>query len=299
MFLSDYFSSDSILKDTAFDRLCLSNSPPCGKGLSFLEDLRFLDELNENRGIAAVICTADVVEHLSAHIQGVVVSEQPRISFFRLHNRLSQDPAYAPPLSPTKMGRGCVVSPLAVIDPLGVELGEHVVIEEFVVIHGPCRIGDNTVIHSGVKIGEAGFESKRLEEGMLDVAHCGSVEIGHDVVIWENSSVHRALYPWDSTKIGNYVRINAHCHIDHGAKIGDYSKLCAGAIISGRTEIGASAYIGPGAVVSNRLNLGDKARASIGSVVTRDIAEGKTVSGNFAIDHRQFLDHLRKIRGSR
>ena len=42
--------------------------------------------------------------------------------------------------------------------------------------------------------------------------------------------------------------------------------------------------------------IGEKAKVSIGAVVTRDVPSGTTVSGNFAIPHDRFLNHLRSVR---
>lgn len=294
MRLSGYFSPDEVLRDAEFDRLCLSNSAVPGNALSFLEDPRFLPELNANPHICAVICLAELVDQLAPHIAGIVVSPSPRVQYFQLHNRLAREAGYAPAMEPTEIAPGCRISPLAVLDENGVTIEENVVIEPFCVIKGPCRIGKNSILHAGVQIGGSGFEFKRLKDRVLDVAHCGGVAIGEDVVLWEYTTVHKAVYPWDRTTVGSHSRIGAHCHIDHGAKLGEFSELCAGAIVSGRAGLGARTYLGPGAIVSNRIVLEDGARASLGSVVTKDVPAGETVSGNFAIDHKKFLSNLKK-----
>lgn len=296
MNLSDYFPPESVLRDGAFSALCLSNSRPGAPALSFLEDPRYAEELNANPEIACVICTPESVSALAGHIRGVVLSEAPRVDYFTLHNRLAETPDYRPPLEKTVIGPGCQISPLAYIAPEGVTVGEGVIIEEFVTVKGPCTIGDGCVIHAGAKLGGAGFEFKRLGDRVLDAAHCGALEIGADAVIWENATVHRAVYPWDKTVIGPRARVGANSHIDHGAKLGAFCEVCAGAVVSGRTEAGERAYIGPGAVLSNRLNIGAGARVSLGGVATRDVPAGQTVSGNFAVDHQKHLAFIRKIR---
>lgn len=295
MRLSEYFPAEMVLRDADFDALGLSNSRVQGRMLSFLEDPRYAGELNANPNIYAVICQANAVPSLAEHIQGVVICEAPRKAYFTLHNHLAETAAYRLPVKETTIGSGCRISPLAYIAPEGVEIGDNVVIEEFVTVKGPCRIGDHTILHAGAKIGGEGFEFKRFAESVLDVSHCGAVEIGSHVIIWENTTVHKAVYPWDMTKIGDYSRIGANSHIDHGAKLAAFSEVCAGAILSGRTELGDHAFIGPGTVVSNRISVGSGAKALIGSVVTKDVPDGQTVSGNFAIEHKKHLESVKKL----
>ena len=173
-------------------------------------------------------------------------------------------------------------------------LGENVTVEEFVSIHGLCRIGSNTVLHAGVKLGGPGYEFKYLPGGgVLDVAHCGGVTIGADVVLFENVTVHRAVYPWDETVIGDECRVNAQSHIDHGVKLGRRVKVCAGCVISGRVEAGDGVKFGPGVTVSNRIAVGDGAQVLLGSVVSKDVPAGAVVSGNFAVDHAAHLAQVK------
>lgn len=296
MRLSDYFPPEAILRDGAFSALCLSNSRPGAPALSFLEDPRYAPELNANLEISCVICAPEAVSALAGRVRGAVLSEAPREAYFTLHNRLAETPGYRPPLGKTVIGPGCQISPLAYIAPEGVTVEEGVVIEEFVTVRGPCTIGRGSVLHAGAKLGGAGFEFKRLEDRVLDVAHCGALEIGEDAVIWENATIHRAVYPWDRTVVGPHARVGANSHIDHGAKLGAFCEVCAGAIVSGRTEAGERAYIGPGAVLSNRLSIGAGARVSLGGVATRDVPAGRTVSGNFAVDHQKHLAFIKEIR---
>lgn len=296
MRLSELFPPEEVLRDEEFEALGLSNSNTEYRILSFLDTSRYAAELNENEAICAVICKAEDVPTLAEHIHGVVLSEQPRRTYFKLHNRLADTAEYCLPHRPSVIPSSCRISPLAYIAPMDVELGENVVVEEFVSIHGPCRIGNDSVLHAGVKLGGSGYEFKVFEDRVLDVAHCGRVEIGTHVILWENVTVHKAVYPWDATVIGDWTRVGAQSHIDHGAKIGKLVKVCAGSVISGRTSMGDHAYIGPGTVLSNRIQVGESAKAALGSVVTKDIAEGETVSGNFAIDHQKHLAWLREKR---
>lgn len=283
-----------VYRDGEFEVLGLSNSEINSDILTFAEDPKFFNEIIGNPNITSIITKREYVEYFVNSIQGIAFSTKPRLSFFNLHNSLASNEKYASPTKQTVIGDNCHISSLCYIDPQNVVIGNNVTVEEFVSIRGHCRIGDNTVIRSGCQIGGEGFEFKQNGDSFYNVKHCGSVIIGDNVILWPNVTIHKAVYPWDSTYIGSNTNINSQVHIDHGAKIGRRSEICAGAIISGRCKLGNFSFVGPGAILSNRVSIGTNSRASIGSVVTKNVENEKTVTGNFAIDHKKFIERLRK-----
>ncbi|MDR0851210.1 MAG: hypothetical protein LBN36_01820, partial [Clostridiales Family XIII bacterium] len=96
--------------------------------------------------------------------------------------------------------------------------------------------------------------------------------------------------------IGDSCKAADHVHVAHAVKIGYGALIAANACINGNVHIGDDAWIGPGSTLSNGITIGNHARISIGSVVTKDVGDGKTVSGNFAIDHEKFIDFVKSIR---
>ena len=295
--LSDYLEDhQTLVYDGEFECLALSNSNPGMTFLTFAEDPKYIDEIKQNPFVSCVICLEEYRSRFDDCAYGLVLSDTPRLDYFNLHNSLIGMHEYGHVEVPTVIGKSCSISPMAFIDAENVVIGDNVVIEEFVSIKGRCVIGSGTRICSGCQIGGEGYEFKANGDEFLLVKHDGVTEIGENVHIWPNVSIHRAVYYWDKTVIGPNTNINSGSHIDHGAKLGRRVEVCAGAIISGRVQIGDFAFIGPGAIVSNRIKIGRKARVSLGSVVTKDVVEGSTVSGNFAIDHASFLDNLKRIR---
>ncbi len=295
MRLNDYFSKENIVTDCEFFALGLSNSKVGKHFLSFLDDRRYLDEINGNNEICGIITSKEILEkiELSPHVVGIITVENPRRAYFELHNSLSKDKDYITPMTETVIGSNCKISATAIIDEVGVVIGDNVTVGDYAVIGAPCIIGNNTHIHAGVKIGGSGFEFKRYSDCVLNVIHCGLVEIGNNVEIWENTTIHKAVYPWDKTLIGDWCRIGAQSHIDHGAKLYEFVELCARCVISGRVSLGKYAFIGPGTVISNRIQVGDEAKVLIGSVVTQDIPAKSVVSGNFAIEHEKHMERIK------
>jgi UDP-3-O-[3-hydroxymyristoyl] glucosamine N-acyltransferase len=179
-----------------------------------------------------------------------------------------------------------------------VTIGDAVVIEEFASIKENTVIGDGSVIRSGVVIGSEGFEIKkyRIEEGetVFTVKHLGGVIVGKNVEIMNNSSIEKAIYPWDDTVISDGCRFDNLVLIGHASRMGKRVFIAGESVIAGNVTIGDDVWIGVGATVSNRIVIGNNARVSLGAVVTRDVPENTTVSGNFAVEHSKFIEHLKK-----
>lgn len=297
MRLSDMIIEKAVLvRDGEFEALGLSNTESDKKLLSFLEDEKFVLETMNNPSITSLITTQEIGRKINNNRLGILCVENPRVAFFQLHNLLSKQSEYCRKSFPTQIGENCSISPLAYIEKENVIIGNNVTVEEFVSIRGHCVIGDDSIIKSGSQIGGSGFEFKLIKECILDVQHCGGVVIGKNVIIWPNVTIHKAVYPWDDTRIGDFVRINSNTHIDHGVKVGKLARICAGCIVSGRTEVGEKTNIGPNSVISNRIVIGKEATISLGAVVTQKVEPEERVTGNFAITHDRFLENLRKIK---
>ena len=227
---------------------------------------------------------------------GICIVENPRLTYFLLHNALCDAPDYARARFETKVAESAIISPLAYIAPNNVIIGENTVVEEFVSIKENTVIGDDCVIRTGTKIGGPGFEIKNDGTKTITVEHIGGVCIGNNVEIQQNSNVDKAIYPWDDTTISDHVRINSMVQIAHGDKIGRFTEIVAGASIQGRVQIGENVWIGPGSVIRNGISIGDNARVNMGAVVTLSVGPGEAVSGNFAIKHETMINSVRKYK---
>lgn len=87
------------------------------------------------------------------------------------------------------------------------------------------------------------------------------------------------------TKLGEAVIVNTKASVDHDCIIGNGAHIAPGATIAGEVTVGEFAFIGTGAVVLPRIQIGANAIIGAGSIVTRDVPEGKTVTGNPARLH--------------
>lgn len=286
----------TIVDEKEFDTLGLAASNPGRLFCTFLDDDKWIERISEDA--VMVITNEEFPEKIREYFgnsKGICMVDNPREVFFDVHNFLQNSGGYLREKVKTRIGEKCHISPLASIDKENVLIGNNVIIEEFVVIRENTVVGDNTIIRAGAKIGGHGFEFKRTCDAIMSVCHFGGVRIGKNVEIQYNSCIDRAVYPWDDTLIGDFSKIDNLVHIGHAAKIGRNVLIVAHSGIGGRTEIADNAWVGFGATVSNGLNILEKGRINIGSVVTKNVASGQVVSGNFAVDHKVFIQNLKNV----
>lgn len=262
-----------------------------GRVATFIENAKYINELSDS--VVLIFSNRETAAQINNALS-VIIVDNPRETFFQLHNLLCNYEEYVGKDETTRIGENCFISPLAVISDRNVTIGNNVIIEEFVVIRENTIIGDNSIIRSGCKIGGEGFEFKKRNKEIFSVKHVGKVRIGKNVEVQYNTCIDKAIYPWDETVIGDYVKIDNLVHIAHAAKIDERTMIVANSGIGGRTNIGYDTWIGLGATLRNGIEIGNNSRANIGAVVTKDISDNESVTGNFAIEHSKFIENIKK-----
>lgn len=290
----DKFGITEIVNDVEFETLALVIADIGLSYCTFLDDEKYIASINDKAKL--IITTRAIAKDIKD--KGICISENPRISFFKLHNYLTTQKNYRLTKEfETIIGKNCNISNLASIATKNVKIGNNVTIEEFASIKENTVIGDNTFIGSGTVVGGGGFEFKRLENSeVLNVKHCGWTKIGNNVDIQHNTCIDKAIYPWDETTINDYCKIDNLVHIAHGVKLDKAVMIVAGVLLGGRTVIKENSWIGVGATVSNGLIIGKDSKVNIGAVATRSIEDNMNVSGNFAIEHKKFIEFIKSIR---
>jgi len=282
-----------IQNEKEFDVLALCAATVERPFCTFIDDTKYIRQLSKNATM--VVVTPEVAGRLDADKYGMIVTKNPRLLYFKLHNELvTREENYVIKRVPSVVASSAKVSNMAYIAEENVVIGENVVIEPFVTIYPNVTIGDNTIIRSGCRIGGEGFEYKKENDHWLPVKHAGSVRIGKNVEVQNNSCIDKAVYPWDSTVLEDNVKVDNLVHIAHGVKIGEYTHILAQCNIAGRTVIGKSSWIGGNTTISNGLVIGDNVKIHLGSVVIQSLPDGANVSGNFARDHWYFMGQYAK-----
>lgn len=259
-----------------------------------LRSAAYVSEVNNNPRIAAVITKPEIVEALDMRF-AVAVSDDPDAAHFEIHAKLAQTRDAELRNQPNQIDSSAVIDPAARICDYGVTIGARTRIGPNAVVAAGVTIEAECVLHPGVALGVPGFNVGRIGGRQRIVPPLGGVRLKSFVELLANTCVARAIFGGETT-VGEEVVTDNLVYIAHDVQIGRQVQICALVNILGRTIVGDRAYIGPSSVIKNGLHIGEDARISIGAVVTRDVAAGQVVSGNFAVPHDRFLDHIRSIR---
>lgn len=204
-----------------------------------------------------------------------IVCENPKEAFFSILNEFFPQKKYDNFVSTSSMVEGEIIGQNVYIGHncyIGkdVVISNNVVIKNNVSIEGKVRIGENTIIHSGVIIGTDGYGYFQNNDGKnLKVPHYGGVIIGNDVEIGANTCIDRGTL--DDTIIGNNVKIDNLCHIAHNCIIGDNSSIIALSMLGGSSILKENSYIAPGVMIKNQVHIGENSLVGMGAVVIKDV----------------------------
>ena len=276
-----------ILKDTDFNWLGLTAEEYKDKKvLTFLTDIKYLKEIEQNKTIVGIITNEEVAKELLNTNYGILVVDNPKKEFFLLHNKLVQENFYYKKKE-NKISSKVIISEKANIGKNNIVLEDDVVIEDNVTIYPNVTIKSGSIIKSGTVLGADGFQYSSFGEEIIKVESIGELIIEENVVIQNNCVIDKGVF--DRTIIGKNSKIYNLVHVAHDSKIGENTLITAGVIICGRVKVGKNSYLGPNCTVKNGLALGENSRVSMGAVVTKNVGDNEAVTGNFAISHSKFL----------
>ena len=136
--------------------------------LSFIEDQKYVPQLNNNNSIKGIFCTQEIASSglIRADIDLIIVDE-PKWFFFSVVDYLAKNQER----QSTVIDSSSEISPQAYISPVGVKIGKNCKIDPNVTILSDVTIGNNVIIRAGSVLGTDGFEHKKTSRGVLSVAH--------------------------------------------------------------------------------------------------------------------------------
>lgn len=258
--------------------------------ITFVDDKKFVAAANSNSNIGVVI-TEEKFSNQFDNGKIVITTSDARHCFYSLINFIARQQYEK---KSNNIHTSVKIHTKAFVADHNVTIGVGTVIEPNVNILPDVIIGSNCIIRAGAVLGSEGFEHKRTKKGILSVLHNGNVFIGNDVEIGANNTVDKG-FSFRHTIIGDFTKTDNLVHIAHGVHIGNGCFIAASAMLAGSVTLKDDVWIGPGASIASQVIIGTKAQVTIGAVVVKDVEDGQTVSGNFAIPHRKFLKHLARM----
>ncbi len=313
-----------LLKDGEFTSLGLAVSVCEEKLLSFIENEKYIDSLSDR--ITCLITTQAIGEKLK-NKYGVIVSSNPRMDYFKLHNKLSSIEEYKRKEFETIIGEGCEISNLASISKNNVRIGNNVKIEEFVVIRENTVIEDKkefeTIIGEGCEISNLASISKNNVRIGNNVKIEEFVVIRENTVIEDNSIIRAGVvlggegYEYKRVDgiimnvnhcggviIGESVEVQYNGCIDKALYpwdntiIGSHSKLDNLVHIEHGVKIGNRCLIASRTTFGGRTIIGDDSWVGLGAIISNGLTLGNKVSVSFGSVVTKSLKDGEKVSGN-
>lgn len=176
-----------------------------------------------------------------------------------------------------------------------VQVGDNCLIYPGVTILDDCLIGSNVIIHSGTVIGSDGFGFAQDERGRhVKIPQVGKVRVDDDVEIGANCTIDRAAF--GETWIQRGAKIDNLVQIGHNVVVGEDSILIAQVGIAGSARLGRHVILAGQVGVIGHIEIGDRVRVGAQSGVSGSVKPGEDISGSPAVPHKEWLQTCAGLR---
>lgn len=242
----------------------------------FVDLNRFIKTIPQSA--AMVITTPEIAKKLDSKEYGICISENPKITYFRAFSATAA--SMVKPNFSTEIDSTARIGKYVNLSGNNVKIGKNVTIEDFVTISDNVYVGDDVVVRAGAKLGIEDYNYYEDNESLVHIKHYGNLIIENAAEIGYNSVIGKALYPNDSTIIGEGTQIAGSCLIGHDCKLGKSVMVYAGTVIGGFCTIGKGSQLKMGSTIKNGIIIGKNAQIGMGAVLLYDVSDGETVFGN-------------------
>jgi UDP-3-O-[3-hydroxymyristoyl] glucosamine N-acyltransferase len=191
-----------------------------------------------------------------------------------------------------EIGRGTIIGANTVLGP-GVTIGRNSIIAANCTIHC-AHLGNEVVLHSGVRIGTEGFGWLDLGQKNRKIPQLGRVIVQDRVEIGANSTIDRGAL--GDTVIGDGTKIDNLVQIGHNCRIGRNCLIAAMSGLSGSTIVGDGVLMGGGVGTSGHMSIGAGTVVHGRAAVTKDWPAGSKLAGAPAQDIRDFWREIAVMR---
>lgn len=204
----------------------------------------------------------------------IIASDDPKFLFLAIDEYLRNE-TVVPEIHPSAqisrkavLGENVFIGPGVILD--ACHIGDNSVIHAHCSIGRGVKIGCNTVIYGGSRIGfnVFGFKKNQLGE-WARFQQIAGVKIGDNVTIGANTCINNGFIT--DTIIQDNTFVDSLCQIGESVVIGSNTIIAASCIIATNTSIGDRCWISPNVSIRENIKIVDDVFVGIGSVVLRSI----------------------------
>ncbi len=175
------------------------------------------------------------------------------------------------------IGAKCQIYPQCYVGD-GVTIGEGTILYAGVKIYEGCHIGCNCIIHAGAVVGADGFGFAPNADGSFTkIPQLGNVIIEDYVEIGANTCVDRAKT--DSTIIKRGVKLDNLIQVGHNVVIGENTVSSSQMGIAGSSRIGSNCFLGWQVGISDHVTIGDNCKIGTKSGIDKNVPSGEVRMG--------------------
>ncbi|MBI4634614.1 MAG: UDP-3-O-(3-hydroxymyristoyl)glucosamine N-acyltransferase [Deltaproteobacteria bacterium] len=185
-----------------------------------------------------------------------------------------------------RIGAGVVLYPGVFVGRDAV-IGDGTVLYPNVTVYHRCVIGKRVILHAGVVVGSDGFGFAAPGAMNIKIPQVGIVQIDDDVEVGANTTIDRATL--GRTWIQRGVKIDNLVQVGHNVVIGENSVIVSQVGISGSTKLGKSVILGGQTGLAGHLMIGDHVMVAAQSGIHEDVPANLAVSGSPHLPHKDWL----------
>ncbi len=168
-----------------------------------------------------------------------------------------------------------------------VHIGDDTTLYSGVRIYENSRLGARCTIHSNAVIGADGFGfAPQTDNNYKKVAQIGNVIIEDNVEIGAGTTIDRATL--GSTIIRSGVKLDNLIQIGHNVVIGENTVMAAQCGVAGSSKIGKNCMIGGQVGISGHLTIGNDVKIAAQTGVSSSIEDGQIIMGSPAMEAYQY-----------
>ena len=270
--------------------------------ITFFNNIKYTEALKNTKALACFIEEKNATKLSSTTIP--IIVKDPHLAFTLVLQHMYKEVLGSNHISPSakihptaQIGENVFVGENSVIE-ANVKIGKNsyvghntaigngVCIGENTIIYSNATIkyttlGNNWIIHDGVRVGQDGFGFVPNAQGHIKIPQIGSVAIHNNVDIGANSCIDRAAL--GETIIGDGTKIDNMVHIAHNVHIGKHCFITAGVCIGGSTTIDDFVSISGNSTIAPHIRIESGSQIAGASAVARNVPANSRMGGVPAI----------------